>query len=423
MKRKRAAAFILCALLVSLFPGCNGDLFVQSNSKIPSGSSGGLTPEKGAILKFQTSSEEFGKAVAQKFKEKYGIEVTVMKGTVFDFQKAVLEGSSGQGPDIYMCPHDKTAEGVQAGLFIPINHKLSDQLNQDINPVAMKTVTEKGKVYGVPVSIQTSVLFYNKKLVKDAPADTFEQIASEAKSYNNPSENKYWFLFNASGGAALYPMMSTYGFSLFGANGTDESNPGFDKPEFEKGLEVIQKFHDFIPLKASATNNADFLLDEFKSGNTAYTIGGPWDVKTYRNDGVDFGVIPIPTYDGHAMKAFSYIQNAHVSAYSKYPNAAMLFAQFLASNDSAELLYSTANEITARKDISQVKGLKDDKILNVIVKAFGQSFPMPTTKRLSYFWTISGYVGPAVFDGTMTPGQGARIAQEQWKSFIKKESK
>lgn len=423
MKRKRAAAFILCALLISLFSGCNGSLSVQSNSKNSSGSSGGLTPEKGAKLKFQTNSEEFGKAVAQKFTEKYGVEITVIKGTVFDFQKAVLEGSSGQGADVCMCPHDKTLEGVQAGLFIPINSKIAQRLNQDIDSTAMKTVTEQGKVYGVPVSIQTSVLFFNKKLVKGAPASTFEQIASEAESYNNPSENKYWFLFNASGGAALYPMMSTYGFSLFGANGTDDSNPGFDMPEFEKGLEVIHKFHDFVPLKASATNNADFLLNEFKSGSTAYITGGPWDVKTYRDAGVDFGVMPIPTYDGHTMKAFAYIQNAHVSAYSKYPNAAMLFAQFLASNDSAELLYSTANEITARKDISQVKGLKDDKILNVIVNAFDQSFPMPATKRLSYFWTISGYVGSAVFDGTMTPGQGASIAQEQWKSFIKKESK
>lgn len=428
MKLKKVLAFTLCLLMAFPIAGCKSNIPVDSKattSNSSTSSNATLTPENGATLKFRTGGDDsdlaFGKAAAEKFKEKYGVSVSVEKGSLDNIKKATLEASSKSGMDVFMLPHDKVYEAIQGGILLPIDDSIVQNLNNTVNSVAMKTVMKDNKVYGVPVSMETSVLFYNKKLVK-TPATTFEQIFNEAKTFNNAKQNKFWFLFAAYQGSSLYPMLSTYGFNLFGADGTDDNNSGFNTPEFLKGLEVVKKFHELMPMKASDSNSCDFLDNKFTTNNAGYIMGGPWSIKNYKKAGVDFGIIPLPTYDGKQPKVFSYIQNAHVSAYTKYPKAAQLFAQYLASNEGAELLYSQAAKITALKDTSKVKGLSTDEALGAILKAFDKSVPMPSAKRISYYWTISGEVGPEVFDGTITPAQGQKKAQQEWDSFVKSES-
>lgn len=418
MKTSRLAALALFAAFSVVFSGCK----TLPKTKTVSNTGQALTPESGAALTFRTTDVPFGNAVAEKFKQQYGVTVTTQSGGQYDFQKAVLEGASGKGPDVFMSPNDNNLAGVQAGLFLPLDDQVVQQLNQSVSPVALKSVTVGKKVYGVPVSIETYVLFYNKKLVTGKPVSTFEELAKQAKAYNNTAQNKFWFLFDASSGSPIFTALSTYGFNLFGASGTDNDHPGFDTPAFEKGLEVLRAYHDVVPVSSTDLGNTDFLNTQFIKGNTAYLLDGPWDVKTFRDAGVDLGATTLPTYDGHQQRSFAFIQNAYVSAYSKYPKAAQLFAQSLVSADNAQLLYEKANKITSRKDISDVKGIANDPVLSTVVKAFNTSVPMPSVKRISYFWSITADVGPAVFDGKMTPKDGVARAEQEWKTFVQTES-
>lgn len=422
MKLKRIFAVLLAAAVAAAASGCKQLPPEGKNQSEPAASNTEeMKPESGAALKFRTTDVDFAKAAAEKFKEKYGVSVTVEEGGAYDFSKGVLEGASGKGPDVFMSPNDKTLEGIQAGLFLPLDGRIVKTLQEEISPVAVKTVTVDNKVYGVPVSIETNVLFYNKNLVKGEPAATFEQIKKEAASFNNSAQNKFWYLTNVSEGSPIYPMLSTYGFSLFGPNGTDAANPGFDTPEFEKGLEVLHSYHDMMPISSGDLANWDFLTNQFTTGKTAYMVGGPWNVKTFRTAGIPFGVTSIPTYDGHEQKPFAFVQNAHVSAYSKYPQAAQLFAQYLVSPEAASLLYAKAAKITSRSDAEKLQGLKEDEQLTAIAKAFEKAVPMPSVKRISYYWTISANIGPAVFDGKMTPQAAAKKAAQDWKTFLQTE--
>ncbi len=429
MKLKRLIAFTLTVMTVGSMAGCRD---LPQNAKTPSAagsaaasaSAGELKPESGAKLTFRTSSASqlsFAKAAAQKFEAKYGVKVTAEDGSVYDQNKTNLETVSGKGPDVFMSPHDKMMDNQRAGLLLKLDDRITAELKKDVSDVAMKTVTTDGAVYGVPVSVETYVMFYNKKLVKGAPAASFEQLLEESKSFNDASQNKFWFLSHVSEGATIFPMLSVYGYRPFGEDGTNNDKPGFDSPEFEKGLEVLKKYHDLMPAASGDLANWDFLTNQFVTGKTAYLISGPWNIKTFRDAKADFGVASLPTYDGKKESSFAFVQNAQVSAYTKYPNAAQLFAQYLVSNEGAELLYSDASCITSRKDISQVKGLVEDEQVSAVVKCFNESVPMPTAKRISYFWTIAANVGPAVFDGQMTPKAAAEKAKSDWDSFLKAE--
>lgn len=384
-------------------------------------STGKLQPEEGAELKFWTQDIEFAQAAGAAFEEAYGVPVVVEEAGLDAINKIMLDGPAGNGADLFMVAHDSFQMGYSAGVFQEIDASVAADLEQNINEVALKTVTRDDKMYGVPLSIETSAMFYNKDLV-EKPAETFEQIMDEAKAWNDLNENKFWFLFVATDGYAAYPFMTPFGFQLFGEDGLSDE-PGFDTPEFLSALQHYATIKEAMPIDADnlKMDTGTFLNQNFIDGKTAYYPVGPWVTKTFKDAGVNYGVCKLPTINGNPMQPFAGVQNIHISAYSEYPNAAQLFAQFLVSEEGAGLLYEKASKITARKEINAVPGLCDDQDLLVFAEQFSDAVPMPASKRMSYYWTISNSVFSSVFDGTLTPEEGALKAQDDFDALVASE--
>ena len=98
-----------------------------------------------------------------------------------------------------------------------------------------------------------------------------------------------------------------------------------------------------------------------------------------------------------------------------------LFAEYLVSEEGAEILYEKAYNVTARKNIENINGLKDDDALKVYTEAFDDAVPMPQVKRISYYWTTMQSVLSAVFDGKITPEEGAKKAQDDFEALVASE--
>lgn len=379
--------------------------------------------EEGAALTFWTGDVDFGNAVAESFKAETGITVTVEQIGLESAEKMALDGPAGRGADVFMAPHDKVQYLLSSGLALELNPDSTAFIKDTVNPVAVKTVTKDNKLYGVPVSIETVAMFYNKDVVQGDPAATFEQIFDESKPFNDPNDNKFWFLSSITNGSGAFPFISMNGVNLFGADGTDNEKPGFSDPGFVKALEAVQSFKEIIPISSGDMTMAaaGFLDESFKTGKTAYYMNGPWAVKGFKDAGVNFGVYPIPTYKGKTLKPMAFVQVAHVSAYSKYPVAAQMFARHLVTEQGASALYEKASKITSRKDIENVKGLSTDEYLSPFIKQFSDAVPMPTASRMGYYWTISQDVFSAVFDGAMTPEEAAAKAQADYDALVASE--
>lgn len=377
-----------------------------------------MVPEEGAQLIFWTGDLEFGEAVAKNFEVEYGVPVTVEEVGLGAIDKIALSGPAGTGADVFMSPHDSFQHGVTSGLFLELDDNIVASLKERVNEVGIKTVTSEGNVYGVPVSIETSCLFYNKDIVGETPAATLEEIIEKAPEFNSPDENKFYFLVKVGDGYKIYPILSAYGFSLFGKDGLDDSNPGFDSDEFEKGLELIKSLHDIMPINSIDLGNVSFLANQFTEGKVAYEISGPWDITAFKESGMNFGVAPLPTYNGKQLTPFAGVQNAHVSAFTEYPIAAQLFAEYLVSDQSAGLMYELANKITTLKDVTNIKGLSEDEFIKPFVEQFASSFPMPSVPRVSYYWAISANICQSVFDGQLTPAEGRAKAVEDWNTML-----
>jgi arabinogalactan oligomer / maltooligosaccharide transport system substrate-binding protein len=440
--KKKILSVILTLCLVTVMSGCKREIPVEEEdtanttqtSKDTTGSESGssdstgavaavteaaeLIPEEGAKLTFWTGDTEFGEAVAKNFEAEYGVPVTVEEVGLGAIDKIALSGPAGTGADVFMCPNDAFQHGVTSGLYLPIDDSIAADLKERINEVGINTVTYENKLYGVPISLETSCLFYNKDLVGDQPATTLEEIMEKAKEYNDPDKNNFYFLVKVGDGYKIHPILSAYGFKLFGEDGTDDDNPGIDTDEFEKGLELVASMKEIMPMDSIDLGNVSFLQSLFTEGKVAYEISGPWDIKTFKESGVNFGVTVLPTYDGNALTPFAGVQNAHISAFTKYPIAAQLFARYLVTDESAGLMYEKANKITTLKDISKIEGLSEDESMQAFTKQFANSVPMPSASRISYYWTISAQTCQAVFDGQLTPKEGRAKAIEDWNTLL-----
>lgn len=422
MWKKKSVVFVLLMAMSIGVVGCGKELPVENVEFTGSGAATleDMVPEEGATLVFWTGDKEYGEKIGAAFESKYGIPVTVEQEGLSAIDKVALSGPGGEGADVYMSPHDNFSQGLASGVFMKLEDAVVDNINGKVTETAINTVTSNGDLYGIPVSMEVNCLFYNKDIIEE-PATTLEEIMEKALDYNEPENNKFYLLCCIGDGYYEFPFISAEGFELFGANGDDEDNPGFDTDEFEKGLELVALMHDTIPVSSTDLSNKSSLKSSFMEGNAAYIITGSWDVTQFKESGINFGVVPLPTYKGNQLTPFAGVQCAHVSPYTDYPIAAQLLATFLVSEEGANILYQEYDGVTTLKDISNIEGLSEDEFIESFVTQFSNSVAMPSVTRISYFWSITQDIDKAVFDGTLTPAEGRKKAVENWEALLSTE--
>ncbi len=70
--------------------------------------------------------------------------------------------------------HDRFGEWIRGGLLAPLNP--SPAVKAKIDDFAWDAVTIDGAVYGYPIAVEAISLIYNKDLMPDGPAATFEEM-------------------------------------------------------------------------------------------------------------------------------------------------------------------------------------------------------------------------------------------------------
>ena len=119
-----------------------------------------------------------------------------------DFRKLVLQCSSGVGPDIFEAFYDAYIQaGAETGIILALDPYL-DRFGLGINdadawPGLREQVSFDGHQYGIPLSVQARVLFYNKNIFDrfgvpypQAPL-TWREFIEIAKKVTYVSDNPY----------------------------------------------------------------------------------------------------------------------------------------------------------------------------------------------------------------------------------------
>ncbi|MFC4779294.1 extracellular solute-binding protein [Paenibacillus sp. GCM10023252] len=418
---------LVMSLVLALFviAACGGG---NNNAPENTGNNGGnnagadnataedVTPEKGASLLVWESKEErpFVEAIAKEFTAKYGIEVKFEEvGAADQVQKLTTDGPAGLAADVVVFPHDNLGKAVTAGLVLP-NDFYEEQAKSENAENAVTAVTYDGALYGYPRSIETYALFYNKALIKEAPK-TFEEVLDFAKTYNDPKKNKYTLMWDVGNFYFNYPFIGTTGGYVYGDEGQNKDDIGLNNDGAIEGLKFFSSLKSsLLPLK-SGDVTYDIKKGLFTGGTLAMDINGPWTIGDYKAANIDFGVAPIPSINGKPSTSFSGVKAWYVNTYSKYPQAARLFARF-ASTKAAQLKdFELTGAIPANTEATEDAAVKDNAVVQGFVQQFNQSTPMPSIPEMGNVWTPIG----AAFSDVWNAGKDPKAALDNAVQQIK----
>lgn len=177
-----------------------------------------------------------------------------------------------------------------------------------LSPSHVKLGTYDGKVYGMPLSVETSIFAWNKDLYKKAGLDpekaptTWEEITANAEKIRALGGDTYGFYF--SGGGCGGCMIFTFTPLVWGAGADilseDSKTATLDTPQMRKAVEIYRNLvaKDTVPAGSASDNGVNFLT--FTNGKIGQQSLGAFAIGTLvtQHPEIDFGVTLIPSVDG-----------------------------------------------------------------------------------------------------------------------------
>lgn len=243
------------------------------------------------------------------------LELTFFQNDAYKTKVRTAIGA-GEGPTlIYGWGGGGLKAYVEAGQvedltgFFEENPEVKDRLF----PGAFGAATVDGKIYAMPVQdVQPIVLFYNKKLFKEAgvePPKTWDDLMALVDTFNEKGIAPF-----SLGGQSRWTSMMWLEYLFDRQGGPEVFNAIFEgekdawsNPDALKALELAQdlvKADGFVKGFGSITadSNADQAL--LYTGKAAMMLHGAWTYGGMKTDGGDFvangdlGFVPFPTIEG-----------------------------------------------------------------------------------------------------------------------------
>ncbi|MFD7500176.1 extracellular solute-binding protein [Streptomyces sp. NPDC059850] len=203
--------------------------------------------------------------------------------------KVLQQASSRTLPDVLMLDNPDLQQIAAAGALAPLG-----DFGLSADGYAKGVVdasTYQGKLYGLQPVTNTVGLFYNKDILDRAgikPPATWDELKSAAKKLT--SGKRYGIAFSAPA-----TREGTWQFLPFmWSNGGDEKN--IATPEVAQALQLWVDLVKNGSASKSVVNwgQAD-VNDQFKAGNAAMMINGPWQFPVLdKEKSLHYGVVQIP---------------------------------------------------------------------------------------------------------------------------------
>lgn len=248
---------------------------------------------------------------------------------------------------------------------------------RSLSPSHVKLGTYQDHVYGLPLSVETSIFAWNKDLYGKAGLDpdkaptTWPEIIANARKISALGPDTRGFYF--SGGGCGGCMIFTFAPLVWGSGAQILSDDGkrvtLDTPQMRKAVGVYRTLvgNGDVPAGAATDNGANFL--NFANGNIgqasigAFAIGNL--VTQYPN--VHFGVTLIPAVDGKPA-SFAGGDNFVVTKGTKNLKSLENFLTFVYSLEGQKIM-ARYGSLPTRSDIAAevLEGL--DPRLQVAVAA------------------------------------------------------
>jgi maltose-binding protein MalE len=346
--------------------------------------------------------------LADGFLSAYGVGLEVQQVADINDQFPIA-APAGEGPDIFIGPHDRLGGWVESGLVTPIDLGAKSDSFLDS---ALTAFTYTGELYGMPYAIENMGLFRNVDLVPEAPT-TWDELLTVSQALIDSGDVTYGLVLEDNG-YKVYPVLTSFGGYVFGRDEGGTWNPsdlGIDSAGMIAAGDWIVE-NVTAGLISPSANDADTAETLFETGEAAFIMTGPWALDRFRTYGVNYGISAFPS-DG---AAFGGVQGFMINAFSENILLAQAFlTEFVATDDTMEKLYLAGNRPSA---FIPVLDATDDPDLAAFGEAGENASPMPAIPEMGAVWGSWNSAVVLVINGTDTPENAFTTAAQQIRETL-----
>lgn len=348
--------------------------------------------------------------LSRQFTEEFGIEVVVEPMGIQDTIDALIRGAStGEGPDLFILPHDNIGRVVESGVAAPID--LGDTAESFL-PNALSAFVYDGQLYGVPFAIENIAFFRNTDLVPDAP-QTWVEVAEIGISLVDRGEASYAIALPDLG-YNYFPVYSAFGGYIFGRD--EEGNYlASDIGMGSEGMIAGAEWANILIREGYASDNLDWEAAHvlFETGQAPFIMTGPWALNRFRSSGVPFAISAFPAVvaDGVAGAPFIGAQGFVVNANSENALLAQTYlTEFIATEEAMQFIFAGDPRPSAWASIFEST---EDADLRGLAEAGLTGQAMPAIPEMGSVWDAWNNAGMLIAQGELTPDEALTEAVEQ----------
>ncbi|MEE8739183.1 MAG: extracellular solute-binding protein [Bifidobacterium sp.] len=365
------------------------------------------------------AGKQYWEDIATAYQKKTGVKVKVQAYQNEDFTNKISTALQDKSttPDIFFTnAYSDLRDRVKAGLLKDVTGKLSLSVKKNMSS-SIGSLTYKGKIYGIPVSVAPGGLWYSNNLFKTAGIDsaptTISGLSTDVAKLKSANITPialgakdgwpaaHWYFFFALRGCSA---------KAFAAG---NENWDFSDSCWVKAADNLVKFSETNPfndgyLTTSAQQGAGSSAGLVANHKAAMELMGAWDpgvmqdLTPDKKPVSDLGFFPFPSVangKGTVSEMLSGVDGYVVSANAS--SHAADFLNFVANKENQEKYYTAFATIPAS---SQAQGVVTDSTLKEVLSYYKDA-------SKTYMW-FDGNVGTSMntdvvklLAGKMTPQQ------------------
>lgn len=351
-----------------------------------------------------------------KFEEEHDVEVTVIeKEYANQLEDLRLDGPAGTGPDVFTMPGDQIGTAVTEGLLKELD--VTDEVKSIYTEVAMQSQTVDNKIYGLPKAVETTMLYYNKDIIseEDLP-QTLDEWYELSKTLTKDGNYGFLALFDQIYYAQS--VLSGYGGYIFGTDDSGAFDPtdiGLNNEGAIEGAEYIQKFYQegLFPAGIIGEQGINVLESLFTEGKAAAIISGPWNIEPFTSAGVNYGVAKLPALsNGDNMSSFVGVKSYNVSSYSKNPELAEEFVEFITNEENSRTRFEVTQEVPAVASLANDPVVAESESAKAVAEQSQFSELTPNIPEMNEVWTPTDAALQTIATGKAEPKDALNEAVE-----------
>lgn len=400
MKHLRAFVMLIAVVAILVLPGCG-------------------EPPRGIVLwhPYRGGEEAALKKIVARFEDDRGVKVTAL-AVPYEAYLSKLEAAipRGNGPDVFIGPHNRLGEYLLHRLVAPVGDAFPDADLPAYEPVTVAAVTHDGARYAVPLASKCVALYYNTRLLPQPPR-TLDELAAK-KDTLGPG---VWPLAYESHTAYYHAaLLHAYGGKLF------DEGFAMTGPEAERSLE---KAHELVATRVVPDEaSGDLVKTLFTSQKAAAVLSGPW-LAGDLNDDLPYEVVPLPSIEGVGqLRPFLTVDGVFMTPEGAKTQDARALARTLGSPSSAYDRAVIGKQVVATRSFwdgqdddakLDVAATRQRKLLAAFHDASADAIPMPVSMAMNPVWVPAEQAIRKVLRGDASPKAALDEAKARYDDVMR----